>query len=81
MLNMFYLIVTLEGRSQRRMNANKTQKLLHPSRPRINAHMWRPKRWLSRRINLHLSQGWCRSGAPKIATPTKSIDPEKREEV
>jgi hypothetical protein len=37
--------------------AKKIQKLLHSSRPRINALLWRPKKWLSRRINLHRSQG------------------------
>jgi hypothetical protein len=52
----------------------KTQKLLHPSRPRINTGLWRPKRWPSRRINLHRSEGWCRSAVPKIATLTKSVD-------
>jgi hypothetical protein len=80
-LNMFYPIVASEGRSKGRMKP-KMQKMLHLSRPRISAHLWRPKRWLSRRINLHQSQGWCRSGASKIATPTKSIDPKwRREEV
>jgi hypothetical protein len=68
------------GREESRENeAKKTQKLLHPSRPRINARLWRPKRWLSRRINLHRNHGWCRSGAPKIATLARSVNPEQRE--
>jgi hypothetical protein len=40
MLNTFYLIIASEGRSQ---EAKETQKLLHPSRPRINARLWRQK--------------------------------------
>jgi hypothetical protein len=70
------------GREEWRENeAKKMQKMLHLSRPRINARLWKPKRCLSRRINLHQSQGWCRSGAPKIATPAKSVYPEEREEI
>jgi hypothetical protein len=61
--------------------AKKTQKMLQLSRPRIDARLRKPKRRLSRRINLLRSHGWCRSGAPEIATPTKNVDPKRREEV
>jgi hypothetical protein len=62
-------------------NESKDTKVIAFVKTKINVRLQRPKRRLSRRINLHQTQGWCRSGAPKIATPTKSVDPEKREEV
>jgi hypothetical protein len=73
MLTTFYLIIASEGRSQARMKQRRYKSCC------VSVRLQRPKRWLSRRINLHQSQWWCRSGAPKIAMPTKSIDPKKRE--
>jgi hypothetical protein len=67
-LNMFDLIVALlrrnQGRrkSQRRMTWRKSKKLLHPSRQRNKSRLWRPKRWLSRRISP--CPRWCESGYP-----------------
>jgi hypothetical protein len=41
--------------------------LLHSSRPKNKASLWRPKKWLSRRISL-------RSGYPRLQHPPKSVD-------
>jgi hypothetical protein len=68
-------------REEPKDNEAKEEKMVHLSRPWIKARLRRQKRWLSQRINLHRSQEWCRSGVPKIATPTKRVDLEKREEV
>jgi hypothetical protein len=80
MLNTFYLIIASEGRSQGRIKQKRHKscciRQTKNQRPPVKT-----KKWLSRRINLHWSQGWCRSGAPKIAMLAKSVDPEKREEV
>jgi hypothetical protein len=82
MINVNYVLPHRHiGREEPKENEAKEEKMLHPSRPRINVRLWRPKRWLSWRINLHWSQGWCRSRAPNLATPAKSVDPERREEV
>jgi hypothetical protein len=81
MLNTFYLVIGSRGRSQGRMKRRRHKSCcIHQDQESTLACKGQ-KRWLSRRINLHWSQGWCKSGAPKIATPAKSVDPEKREEV
>jgi hypothetical protein len=76
----FYLIIASKGRSQGRMKWIRHKSYcIHQDQESMPAY--EDKKWLSRRINLHRSQRWCRSGPPKIATPAKSVDPEKREEV
>jgi hypothetical protein len=75
-LNTFYLIIASEGRSQGKQSEEHTKVVV--SLKTNNQHsLAKVKIWLSRRINLHRSQGWCRSGAPKIATHAKSVDLEK----
>jgi hypothetical protein len=71
MLNTSYLIIASEARGRGRMKQRRHKSCcIHQdqeSTPAVKTKKW----WLSRRINLHRSQGWCRSGAPKIGMPTK----------
>jgi hypothetical protein len=61
------------GREEPKENEAKEEKMLHPSRPWINTRLRKPKRRLSRRINLHRSHGWCRSGAPRLQRPQRAL--------
>jgi hypothetical protein len=72
---MFCLIVMLLRKNQgrrkgwrrrksRRRTCRKSRKMLHPSRQRNKSRLWRPKRWLSRRISP--CPRWCGSGYPRL---------------
>jgi hypothetical protein len=49
----------------------KSRRLLLLSRSRNKSRLWRPKRWLSRRISLR--QRWCRSGHQRMQCPQRLL--------
>jgi hypothetical protein len=51
--------------------ATTWRKLLHSSRPKDKASLWRPKKWLSRRISP--CPRWCGSGYPRLQCPQRAL--------
>jgi hypothetical protein len=72
--NTFYLVIGSRGRSQGRMKWRRHKNCCIRQDQESTLACKGQKSWLSRRINLHRSQGWCKKvGPPRLQRPQRVL--------